>query len=435
MRFNRVKKFIAVCLSLMFVVCSAFGGYGTVSAATKSELQSKKQKIQSQIDSAQSKINKLSKEKDKTEDYVTALQQKIEAMQDKIDVLQKDSDDLQSSINTIQSKINDAEAEIDRIQKEIDSKQAEFDKLFDEYCQRLRAMYVSGSVSNLEVLLTSSDISSILTRSQMIKSVSQKDSKALDILMKKMEQIEKDKAKLEKTRADLNANKQSLLKDKQELQSNINNIASSKKELDSEVSEANVLIKKLSNQKTEYMETISSSKEEMQRVENQIQAIIAANSSKGSGSYSGGSGKRPGGRVSDAMSGSSSGSGSSNGRFCYPTKYHTVSGGYPNYSSGKYHGGLDFPCPTGTSVVAAGSGKVIFAGWNAGGYGNLVMIDHGNGLVSLYGHNSSVVASVGQHVKKGQLIARSGSTGRSTGPHVHFEVRVNGTRVSPWNYL
>ena len=135
-----------------------------------------------------------------------------------------------------------------------------------------------------------------------------------------------------------------------------------------------------------------------------------------------------------AISGST-GDGSSNGKLDYPTSYRNISAGYPNYSSGKYHGGIDFPCPTGTKVCAAADGKVIAAKELNYSYGHYIIIDHGNGLTTLYAHNSKLLVGVGDTVAKGQAIAYSGSTGNSTGPHCHFEVRVNGVRVNPENYL
>lgn len=431
-QFSKKKRLVSLLLSIAFVFSGIFGGYSAY-AKSAAELEAKRDKIQTEINNAQNKIDEIATEKKDTEEYISALDAKIQVLQDKIDVLQADVDALQSEIDGIQANITETKNKIDKIQADIDRKQAEFDQLFEEYSERLRAMYMSGAVSNIEVLLTSTDISSILTRSQMIKSVSKKDSDDLDALMKRMDEIEKDKASLQKKREELKQDKAKLEKDKQKVQSNIDDIAASKKELDDKADEANALMRKLSGQTKEYMEEISSSREEMEAVEKEIQSIIAANTSS---SYSGqSSGRKPGGQVSSAMSGSSNGSGSYAGTFCYPSSYHGVSGNYPNYSNGRYHGGVDFPCPVGTTVVASGSGRVIFSGWNAGGYGNLIMIDHGNGLVTLYGHNSSCVAGVGDYVAKGQTIARSGNTGRSTGPHIHFEVRVNGTRVSPWNYL
>ncbi|NUT56501.1 MAG: peptidoglycan DD-metalloendopeptidase family protein [Thermoleophilia bacterium] len=101
---------------------------------------------------------------------------------------------------------------------------------------------------------------------------------------------------------------------------------------------------------------------------------------------------------------------------------------------GRMHEGIDLAVPNGTPVVAAAAGTVIVAGW-MGGYGNLVVIDHGGGISTAYGHNTSVTVGVGQQVAQGQLIAYSGNTGHSTGPHVHFEVRVNGGAVDPMGYL
>ena len=101
----------------------------------------------------------------------------------------------------------------------------------------------------------------------------------------------------------------------------------------------------------------------------------------------------------------------------------------------KGHSGMDIAVPTGTSVRAALPGTVTVSKYNAGGYGYYVMIDHGGGLVTLYGHCSKLLATVGQTVLAGDVIALSGSTGRSTGPHLHFEVRVNGERTNPRPYL
>ncbi len=102
---------------------------------------------------------------------------------------------------------------------------------------------------------------------------------------------------------------------------------------------------------------------------------------------------------------------------------------------GKEHGGIDIAAPTGTDVYAFMGGKVTFSGWNDGGYGNLVIMDHGNGLQSYYAHNSKLLVKKGENISKGTQIADVGSTGRSTGPHSHFEVRKNGTPVNPYNYI
>jgi murein DD-endopeptidase MepM/ murein hydrolase activator NlpD len=101
---------------------------------------------------------------------------------------------------------------------------------------------------------------------------------------------------------------------------------------------------------------------------------------------------------------------------------------------GRMHEGIDLAVGVGTPVVSAAAGTVIVAGW-MGGYGNLVVVDHGNGVSTAYGHNTSVTVGVGQSVAQGQLIAYSGNTGHSTGPHVHFEVRINGSPVDPLGYL
>ena len=101
----------------------------------------------------------------------------------------------------------------------------------------------------------------------------------------------------------------------------------------------------------------------------------------------------------------------------------------------KGHSGMDLAVPTGTSVRAALPGTVTVSTYNQGGYGYYVMIDHGSGLSTLYGHNSQLLVRVGQTVEAGDVIALSGSTGRSTGPHLHFEVRINGERTNPRSYL
>jgi murein DD-endopeptidase MepM/ murein hydrolase activator NlpD len=101
---------------------------------------------------------------------------------------------------------------------------------------------------------------------------------------------------------------------------------------------------------------------------------------------------------------------------------------------GRMHEGIDIGVGYGTPIVAAASGTVIYAGW-MGGYGNLVIVDHGGGIATAYGHNSSILVGYGSSVSQGQTIALSGSTGNSTGPHVHFEVRVNGSPVDPLGYL
>lgn len=380
-------------------------------AKSTSELQSEKKKIQAQIDKKQEEINALKSEKSKKQEYVSALQGKVSLQQDKLDSLNKEKSALQKDINDIEAKIKNTTDEIDKAQVEIDKKQAEFEDIYQQYCQRLRAMYISGNVSTLEVLLESGDISAILTRAQMVKCVSAQDSATLDSLMQKMQEIEEEKKALEVKKVELGEDKKKLDAQKAELQASIDEVNKVKAELDREVAEANAIIRELADTESEIMEAIEADRDAKAKIDAEL-ARASMSSANAPANYTPGS-----------------------GRLGYPTSSRTISAGYPNYESGAYHGGVDFRCPTGTPVYAADSGYVSVAKSLTYSYGKYIQINHGNGLSTLYAHNSQLCVSEGQAVEKGQLIAYSGSTGNSTGPHCHFEVRLNGNRVNPLNYL
>lgn len=397
-----------ISLIMCFVLVAATFSFSfSAQAKSTSELQNEREQIQDEINAAQSRIDELEKEKAQTQEYLDALMVKINLLRDKLGTLEAQRDSLQAEIDAIQAKIEKTEQELIKAQQEIDKKQAEFDDTYELYCQRLKAMYVSGTASTLEVLLTCPDMSTMLTRSQMINSVSKQDSKILDDLMKKMEEIEKKKQEFEIKRNELSKDKENLEKDKNKLQQSINEIDKSKSELDSQAAECNALMRKLSSQTSEYMEIIDTNEDRLRQVEDEIRATISNAGSYGSGS----------------------------GQLRYPTDSSMISAGYPNYSSGSYHGGVDFPVSTGSNIYAASSGVVIKVAYLNYSYGYHIIIDHGDGLSTLYAHNSQIFVSTGQSVSAGQVIAAAGSTGNSTGPHCHFEVRVNGNRVNPMNYL
>lgn len=398
---------------VVFAVMLAFSSTFAAEAASKSALEDQKNKIQNEINASQKKIDELKAEKSKQMEYLSALQAKIALIQDKLDTLEDQRDSLQNEIDAITAKIEKTEAEIEETQRRIEQKKQEFKEVYDVYCQRLRAMYISGNVSTLEMFLeTGMNMSSMLTRAEMVKQVSANDKKTLDDLMAKMQEIEEERQSLAKKKIELDADKTALDEQKKQLQSSIDEIAASKRELDAEAAEANALIRSIDSKQSGIMETIETDRNKLAQIEEELRS--ANNAVSPSGSYVAGS-----------------------GQLGYPTSYRSISAGYPNYSSGAYHGGIDFPCPTGTPVYAADSGYVTVATYSNVSYGNRVMINHGNGISTLYAHNSRLCVQVGEAVTKGQIIAYSGSTGNSSGPHCHFEVRLgsNLTRTNPLNYL
>ena len=403
-----ILRIFCLVLSLMLVFSSAF------TAQAKTSSQSKLDKINQNIKEAQKELDSLDDQVADKKAYSNALMKKIDLLQDKLDALESNRDDLQSEIDAVQKRIDETQADINQAEKEIEKKEQEFDGVYEEYCQRLRAMYISGNVSMLEVLLESGDISSILTRAEMVKSVSEQDSATLDDLMTKMEEINKEREELANNKIQLGKDKDSLNSRKQELQKSIDEYNSSKAELNAEVEECNAALASLDDKRSEVKETIDTNQEQKRQIEAEINNALSGSGSNkpGSDNYNPGT-----------------------GQLAYPTSYRQISAGYPNYSNGSYHGGVDWPCPTGTAVHAADSGVVVIAKKLTYSYGQYILIDHGNGLSTLYAHNSSLVVGVGDKVSKGQIIAYSGESGNATGPHVHFEVRLNGTRVNPMSYL
>lgn len=379
------KKFRFISLILVFIISMS-------TLAFADELDKKK----NELNNAQNKMDNL---KDKISD-VKEEKQDVLAQLNK---LESQAIAVQKDINSLDNKIASKQGEIKQANKDLESAIADYNSQKDTYDQRVRAMYMNGPSGYLAILLNAEDFSDFISRADITKKVMEYDINLLKEMKEKQEKIETAKNKL-------NGEKDQLVKlqlDTKEKKSEIDSINSQKKSY----------YDKLQKDQKSYEAAFAEEEKASKKLESEIQNIIARSS--GGGTYSGDKGGIL--RVSDI------------GRIPPVTspfgyRYH------PTLHVNKLHTGIDLGVATGTPVYAMADGEVIIARYY-GAYGNTVVINHGGGITSLYGHNSQILVSEGQKVKKGQMISKSGNTGFSTGPHLHFEVRQNGTPIDPSPYL
>lgn len=424
----------------------------------RKKLEAQRAEYEKSIKELEKKLKELSAESKDTEEYINTLDAKIGYLNNELTLLDGQVRDYVEEIDALQALINENQAQIDTLQAEVDVVQAKLDELnqlfeskYEAYCLRMRAVYVSGGYSLLSAMLTSKDISSFFTRYQMIKSISKSDAELLvdieeetkDILEEESDLAEK-KAALDKMKADLLEQKNGLQSKKNRLTSAQEEMARKKADLSSDRAQSNKLLAELTAKNGMYTEFRHEDEDVKKVVEQEISDLINGIIKPEDVTY---------GSTEDRSETTLTAATTRvftdvhyntdsvlNMKYPVPGHYK-VSAGYPNYSDGSYHGGIDFPCPQGTNVVAVQSGVVILVRDRGNkSYGRYIMIYHGTDskgrtIVSLYGHNSKILVSTGDAVAKGQVIAKSGSTGNSTGPHCHLEIRINNAKTNPANYL
>lgn len=420
----------------------------------RKKLEDQKSVLEADLAEAEQKIAALAADSKNTEEYINALDEKIGILNQQLTVLDEQVLDYEEDIKLLQTSIEENQKQADTLQAQVDSVQAELDDLntkfmakYDAYCLRMRAIYISGDYNLITALLTCSDISSFFTRYEMIRAVSKSDAQLMQEIQEQTEIILARESDLNEKKAALNEMNTALFAQQNELEykqaaltAAQEDIAAKKITLAQDKAESDQLFAQLTAETgmyTEYRnEDQALSDAAQQQIEDLMNGIISPED------------------VSDFTTGNRDETptviyndtdvyNNSDGVYnmTYPVPGHyTVSAGFPNYSNGSYHGGIDFPCPTGTKVVAAQKGVVAGVKRLDYSYGYYVLIYHGtdsNGdkVFTLYAHNSELLVSPGDSVYKGQQIAKSGSTGNSTGPHCHFEIRAGGTRINPKNYL
>ena len=328
----------------------------------------------------------------------TTNQHRIDNAVEQLLEAQRELAQAQQELAVVEAQQRVLEGRLRDNERAISVKQKEFDNTRGIYKKRLRDIYENGQVNYLDVLLGSADFRDFASRMYLLQRVIRQDTRLIELLNRQKAELQRRQAELAENKRQLDAThaevvaKQELVAQKQQ--------------------EQHVLYEKALADKAR----LDAEYEELQENSRQIAAMIKQ--------------MEEAGRMNAQRHGS--------GQFSWPV-YGGITSPFgwrvhPIWHSQIFHAGIDIAADYGEPVVAADSGTVIYAGW-MGGYGNAVMIDHGGGLVTLYGHNSSLTVGVGENVARGQTIALAGSTGNSTGPHCHFEVRVHGDVVEPLNYL
>lgn len=313
-------------------------------------------------------------------------------------------DQLDNKIGSVESRLKSTKSTLAKSKVEQGRLTAELSKAHKRLVEkkaiaarRIRSIYVSGNETVLSVLIGARDVADFASRKSLLERIAKRDHELFDEVKELRDQIG-----VKKRRQDSIVNEIAQLKARQQMQ---------EQELKGAMQEKKVVLNHLRSERDDLQEELAAMEQESSRIEAQLRAYQQAN----------------GNRVTPYK-----------GHFMLPVSGRFSSGFgvrvHPISHVRKMHTGQDIAAPSGTSIRAAGPGVVISTGWR-GGYGNTVIIDHGGGISTLYGHCSKIYARSGQKVRAGDSIAAVGTTGYSTGPHLHFEVRVNGSPVNPRKYL
>ena len=393
-----------LALALAVFVLQGAGGDEAI-AASLTELQQEQAKLEQEQEENDAKLASLKADQSKQQEYKDALDAQMQ--------------NLQSQIDGLNTQINGLDASIEEKNTAIAEKQKNIDEDVETLKERLCAIYMMGDASTLEILLQSESVIDMAQKVELLNIITEHDTKLIAQLTADMESIADEKAEIE-------SEKEQVAAARTELESKGSELASVQAEAERVLEELNQSVASVQAESDRIAEEKAQASAEIDQWWKDYYAQLAAQENQQNNGSSGSSGGSSG----------SIGSGGyvSTGNFTWPVPGFTnISCGY---SSG--HKAIDISgggrTIYGTPIVAADSGKVVTATYHYS-YGNYVMIDHGGGYSTLYAHASSLAVSAGQTVTKGQTIAYVGSTGNSTGPHLHFEVRVNGNRQNPFNWF
>lgn len=343
-------------------------------------------------------------------------QQVIEDVSAKLKQIQADLDAANARLQSIRSRQSEINAQIVQTQNEIVKMEAYLKTRQNVLNRRVRAIYMHGQLNYLEVILGANSFSDFANRVELLKRVIRSDYNLILEIQKQKAAIEAKKAQLEEDKRQLDALAAEAEKTQQEI--------AAKKAEQQKVLDAAKSNKAAAAQMEQDLNA------QLASVRNLIQQRLAAAEAARQAAQQASSDEGGGGSDDNYVQGTGAMGWPCSGPITSPFGYRT----HPIFGTTIFHAGIDIGVDYGTPIHAADSGVVVYSGWISG-YGNAVIIDHGGGISTLYGHNQSLAVSEGQSVSKGSVIAYAGSTGNSTGPHCHFEVDVNGSPVNPMGYL
>ena len=416
-----------------FVLCAALvlvtGVFPTrVQAKSLDDLKKDYNELEKEIEANQKKLENIQNQQASNAEKMKLLSSQAEAISSQLDVLNSqlsvlnaDIADYDREISALDKKIADAQSKIDKIDADIAATQ-------EKISERLRATYMAGSSSWIEILLESDSISSLLLRIQLLASVTENDNKLISKLEKQIEELNAAKAELDKDKKALEEKRSLLVEKKSELDSKNKTLSSKQSAYNANYRQISALMTSLDKSSAEYQQELQRQYRKRAAFERQIDQLVSGGSQGGDNDYY------------------------DNGEMLWPVPYKNsyISAGYGYYDpegDGTYtmHPAIDIVVREngvnvsyGKNIIAAQSGKVLVRGYSDVG-GNYITIDHGDGYRTYYGHCSKIIASAGQYVEKGEVIAYIGNTGYVTGPHVHFQVMQvkNGVvnRLNPLNFV
>lgn len=395
--------------TLLVLGCLAMGGAmllqtgdSTVNAMTKEEAEQQKEEAKENEKSAKDILNAMEEQQNELVQEVADLDAQATAVQTEITKKQDEADEIEAGIKDTKKHLKEA--------------QEAQDKQYEAMKQRIQYLYEEGDEEIVDAFITSVSFTDLLNKSEYIDQISDYDQKQLAKLIKSKDDIAQYEKDLEADLRQVESIKTDLENDNDQLQALIDKKQQDINKYSDDIDAQKSLMAKFTAQREEAERRIA----EIAR-----QEMICARAN-GGGVYT------PDGKVYDTSKYA--------GKFMWPVSTGGVitdEFGYrdaPTAGASTYHQGLDIGCDYGTDIVAAEAGTVVMACYNGGG-GNMVMISHGDGICTVYMHNSQLCVNVGEKVVKGQVIAKAGSTGVSTGPHCHFGVSIDGTYVNPHDFL
>ncbi len=386
-----MRKFLIIILAFVTIIFSIFPYVHAENEDTSNSINTAVENLQNEKNEIQEQIDQANEELEEVQDELTENLQQVQKLDERISESEQELNDLNTQITELQNSIDEVEANLAKAEESYNSQKT----LLENY---LVAVQESSDIEYLDVLLSSKSISEFLSSYFLISEIASYEIELLDDMQEKKNEIQTSKEQLEQKKEELATIKASQLKTAAVLE-NIKTVREN-------------FISKLSDEEQEIQAQIDEYNTRFDEINQEILALALGSIAS---EYIGGELAWPVPGYTRITSE-------------YGMRTHPITGVY------KLHTGVDISAPTGATFIAANDGVVTKATYNSA-YGNMVIIDHGGGVSTLYAHGSEILVEEGQTVERGDEVLLVGSTGYSTGPHAHFEVRLNGVTTDPLPYI